>query len=168
MKRRKMMEKAAFKMLWPDKCWHEPDLPSGILPLRARLANMSFQATFETKCKHCKLTWDNAPRIGGTPRTMEETFSNPNLLTWEGFGLLWERAQEMEWWGSFKEWLIERGYQEYVDYCHDVGHDPDCIEPSWDWKKDEATKEIINLINPQRFLEALYNFGVETNRIKEG
>jgi hypothetical protein len=32
------------------------------------------------------------------------------LDTWEGFGWLWERAQKMEWWESFMDWI----YTEYA------------------------------------------------------
>jgi hypothetical protein len=112
-----VMEKAVFKMLFPDKCWHEPWQDD---PIRCRLCDL-------------KTEWVDVDSRSITWHPVEQ--SNPNLLSWEGFGLLWPRAQEMEWWYDFNT---------------------------------IADAIFVSYVNPQRFLEALYNFGVETGRIKEG
>jgi len=68
------------------------------------MQNFNFEATYKVKCK-CGLEWDNAPRIGGRHRTIEETFANPPLAAsldawrplWEKMdsNMLWEYSLEL-------------------------------------------------------------------------
>ncbi len=69
---------------------------------------------------------------------------NPDFTTWEGFGWMWERAQEQDWWGAF---LIHA-------MLIDIFEPPDLS--SW-----------VEYMNPAKFMEALHAFGTSTGRIKE-
>jgi len=41
--------------------------------------------------------------------------SNPNFDTWEGFGWMWERASEKEWWISFLDLLQSADLMDWGD-----------------------------------------------------
>ena len=70
----------------------------------------------------------------------------PDLTSWEGFGLLWERAEKAEWWGEFMFYQLCSMYNE------------------------QGGKEgvPVKFIPPTRLLDALYEYGVESGRIKDG
>ena len=119
--------KAVYLMLFPDKCWHETD--------KGRWNECEVWGWDE--CIYCK-------------KQNRELPINPDLTSWAGFGLLWERAQEMEWWQKFINWLWE-------------------TEGDHSWTT-HASPHIIEYehIDPPRFLDALYSFGRDTGRINEG
>lgn len=119
-------QRAVFKMLWPDKCWHE----YGILYVHGQSHIASFnkneipeehmdELEAYKACIHC------CKRI--------EIASIEDLTTWRGFGMMWERAQECEWWEKF------------IEHMYIV--------------KALAGKEE-KIVHPTRFMEALYDFGV--------
>ena len=56
------------------ECWHDPDVI---------LAEESYEGYF-CPCVKCG-----------------KNTTNPDFTTWEGFGWLWERAQERAWWHEF-------------------------------------------------------------------
>lgn len=136
-------QRAVYLMLWPDKCWHEwPDYA---------LDDYDFSEQGDAIAKYyykCPLCGDGYGLFDFVNWRTDEHFdkgaSNPNLTTWPGFGLMWERAQECKWYGGFTWRLSQKG-------------DPTAM-----------FKYVHDLINPTRFLDALYEFGVATNRIKEG
>lgn len=73
-------------------------------------------------CDECAKDFDNP----------QPDFTVPDFTTWEGFGWLWERAQEKEWWEEFQQ-----------IHCH-YGISYDDIR--------------VNLINPIEFRNALMEF----------
>ena len=108
-------DRAVFKMLWPDECYH-----------------IGAEGTIYGPCIYCGLkTYDSLWRL------------NTNLTAWEGFGLMWERAQECEWWEEF--------YLTYIHYKHHWhSHARGCNHM---------------IIHPTRFRDALYDFGISKGLI---
>jgi hypothetical protein len=110
-------DRAVFKMLWPDK-----------------KVIMSHKGT-------------TGKGYGTSIKLSEHSLENPDLCAWEGFGLMWERAQDMEWWQKFINWLWEvHGDHSWVQH-----NSPHIIE----WEH----------IHPTRFRDALYDYGVEAGLI---
>lgn len=81
-----------------------------------------------------------------TPASIKGILINTTSIDWRVFGMMWERAQECEWWEAF------------VKANH--GMLQGTVE-NWPLGKFETT--IVNicdqLINPTRFRDALYDFG---------
>jgi len=67
----------------------------------------------------------------------------PDLALWEGFGLLWGQAQKMEWWTPFLKWTWVHEDQAYLGRMN-IG---------------------IKFINPEVFMNLLYEFGIASERI---
>ena len=59
---------------------------------------------------------------------------NNNFSTWEGFGKLWEWAQEQEWWGNLDFYIFH-----FNEYYPDI-------------------EDFQELIHPDRFADAVYKF----------
>jgi hypothetical protein len=113
-------DRAVFKMLWPDRCWHTNHRQDWIL------------GPDEEPCFDCNID------------ALSEN-DNPDFTTWEGFGLMWERAQEMRWWRDFI-------YSNYTD------------ENFYDDQFDGMFR-LAKGIHPTRFRDALYDYGVEAGLI---
>ena len=76
-----MREHELFEKLARDgECWHEL---RSIIPFNP-------EKPYFYKCKKCKLLTNDI-----------EKDINPDFTTWTGFGWLWERAQEQDWWRRF-------------------------------------------------------------------
>lgn len=115
-------QRAVYLMLFPDKCWHEP----------GEQTKQSF-GRWWTKCKHCSV------------EVWHSNFYNPDLTTWQGFGIMWEQAQTMEWWMPFLKWLWVHEDQYFLGRMN-IG---------------------VKFINPETFMNLLYEFGIASERIKE-
>ena len=68
-----------------------------------------------------------------------------DFSTWDGFGKLWTWAQEQEWFDLFQCCLY---YHEYLKHCHRPG----------DERLDNDKVLHNELIHPDRFADAVYNF----------
>ena len=69
-----------------------------------------------------------------------EYINRTNFSSWEGFGKLWEWSQKQEWWGYFV----------HKQYCKKG--------------KQLTVDELLqNLINPDRFADAIYAYLKEKN-----
>lgn len=84
-------------------------------------------------CRHC-----------GKPYMGEKHEQNPDLTTWQGFGLMWEQAQTMEWWIPFLKWVWVHDDQAFLGRMN-IG---------------------VKFINPETFMNLLYEFGIASERIK--
>jgi len=106
-------------------------------PLKPASEDRSGCGDYSCQCKNCGIV------LGPYSYSMllKKRTSNPDLTTWQGFGLMWEAAQKAEWW---EEFLIKSNLG--IGSCPKI----------WTY-----------LINPTRFLDALYEFGIASERIKE-
>jgi len=135
-------QEAVFKMLWPDKCWHEvcdvKRITFGGYPMIGSVCTCGYRERFH-------ISHIEEPFI-----LNHHDHLNPDLTTWAGFGMMWQRAQECEWWVAFHD----KCYRSIIEKAKW----DDCDEKTyWMWK---------DFINPTRFMEALYDFGVKSGRIK--
>ena len=88
-----MTDQELYYKLEPEGCWHEWD-------------NNPNNNTFRM-CKKCRKYQSELP--------VEEQ-ENLDFATWEGFGWLWERASDQDWWDYFLFVTIkERCYTNYPD-----------------------------------------------------
>ena len=104
-------------MLVPDGCWHEWD--------KTRKAEYSDYPV----CLHCEKVY----------------IQNPDLTTWENFGLCWEAAQTMDWWEEFLKWAWVHDDQAYLGRMS-IG---------------------VKFVNPVTFMKLLYEFGDASGRIED-
>jgi len=132
-------QRAVYLMLFPDKCWHE------WTPLKAVSEDRSGHGDYSCQCINCGMVL--GPCSHGM--LLKKRKSNPDLTTWPGFGLMYDRAEECEWWDEFIFKLSITGTSK--------------ISKGIVW----GYFHLANLINPTRFLNALYEFGVTSERIKE-
>ncbi len=117
-------QRAVFLMLFPDKCWHDK-------PSKKMRENWPIGGTIPSckKCGKSQMVWG----------------SNPDLTTWQGFGLMWEAAQKAEWWPDFLEWIWVHDVHPFLGRMN-IG---------------------VKFIGPEVFMNLLYEFGVASERIKE-
>lgn len=88
-------------------------------------------------CKHCGKEF----MCLGVP----DAELNPDLTTWPGFGIMWEQAQKMEWWVPFLKWIWVHEDQLFLGRMN-IG---------------------VKFINPETFMNLLYEFRIASERIKE-
>ena len=85
-----------------EKCWHE----IGANP----------DGTTLGKCSKCGELFHAIHSSDWNPDVF-----NPNFFTWEGFGKLWRKCKEKEWWGEFAkryappDTYFKREYEGYID-----------------------------------------------------
>jgi len=82
---------------------------------------------------------------------------NPDFTTWEGFGWLWERAIEKDWWKAFWRWYFGKcekdwGFVTTVEGCKGARLSSFQF---WQWYLLGKRETIINLI---RFVKALKEY----------
>lgn len=65
-----------------------------------------------------------------------------DLSTWQGFGKLWEWAQQQEWWDKFL-------FEQESSYLSDSLGYPETYAMRWMGE---------NLVNPDRFADAVYEY----------
>ena len=99
------MKKETNRYLWehPDLfngCWHAWKNHS-VWP----------EGYFGIKCTHCNKFLPVGDE-SSLPR-FHPHYVNPDFFTWNGFGKLWEKCKEQEWWKLFLLKLI------YAPSCHD-------------------------------------------------
>lgn len=97
-------------------------------------------------CRHC-----------GMPYMGEKRARNPDLTTSDGFFLMWNQAQKKEWWEEFKQFAYMGEMAHYHKEQDGTVSGSNLL--AWDVGKIYAS------INPTKFMDTLYDFGVEINRI---
>ena len=110
-----MTDKELFEKICRDgECWHEFEF---------------WNAGVGNVCGKCKkwFYWNEKDQA---------KLKMPDFTTWEGFGWLWERCIEKDWWRTFKNYIISGD-------CADVNE---------------------NYINPTRFVKALKEYFEEQDK----
>jgi hypothetical protein len=78
-----MTDQELFERLKKEgECWHE---------WRRRQVNKPKGRSVLIECKKCGAI-------------LSSTSANPDFTTWGGFGWLWDRAQEKEWWTEYLDY----------------------------------------------------------------
>jgi hypothetical protein len=117
-----MTDEELFYKLEPDGCWHDIiSNPDG---------------TTLGKCKKCGRLFHAIHLSDWNPDEF-----NPDFTTWEGFGWLWERCIEKDWWEKFTMFIYKK----------------DVYPIDWSWAMNGYAIHQY-LINPTRFRDALKEY----------
>ena len=92
------MERDKFLTEAMGECWHEPKLANAL----------------QSVCKHCKqMRYRSTKHIN--ENLAPEWAQKYDFSTWQGFGKLWEWAEDQKWWDEFVDKdLVSRGHKPWL------------------------------------------------------